>query len=133
VNVLVDTCVWSQVLRRKKPDEVLGREMHDLIQAGRLVLIGPIRQELLSGIADRVQFTLLKERLSAFEDLPLTPVHFIKAAEFSNTCRRHGIQGSHADFLICAVAHTEKLEIFTIDTDFQEYKKLLPFKLFKYP
>ncbi|MBN2202204.1 PIN domain-containing protein [bacterium] len=130
MNVLVDTCVWSQVLRRKEPDAALGRTLHDLIQAGRTVLIGPIRQELLSGVAKEAQFALLKERLSVFKDLPLVTRHFIKAAEFSNSCRKHGIQGSHTDFLICSVAHLEKLDVFTTDSDFTRFQKFLPIKLF---
>jgi predicted nucleic acid-binding protein len=89
-------------------------------------MIGPIRQELLSGIADPIQFSKLKDRLSPFEDIPLQPEHFVKAAEFSNRCRRNGIQGSTTDFLICAVAHLEEICIFTVDHDFEKYKKYLP-------
>jgi len=33
------------------------------------VIIGPIRQELLSGISDISQFNKLKDMLSAFEDI----------------------------------------------------------------
>ena len=38
---------------------------------GRIVIIGPIRQELLSGISDISQFNKLKDMLSAFEDISL--------------------------------------------------------------
>lgn len=131
MKVLVDTCVWSLVLRRKKPDAALNRTLLDLIQGGRVVMIGPIRQELLSGVTGEAQFIDLKERLSAFEDLTLTTRHFTKAAEFNNICRKHGIQGSHTDLLICAVAHLEKLEIFTTDSDFTEFQKLLPIRVFR--
>lgn len=62
---------------------------------GRLVIIGPIRQEMLSGISKESQFEILKKHLSSFEDVPLTSGHFIKAAEFSNVCMKKGIQGSN--------------------------------------
>ncbi|MBI4698245.1 MAG: PIN domain-containing protein [Nitrospirae bacterium] len=129
MKVLVDTCVWSQVLRHKSSKTEIADKMEELIKDGRIVMIGPIRQELLSGISDISQFNKLKDKLSAFEDIPLESTHFIAAAEFSNICRSKGIQGSTIDFLICAVANIENLIIFTTDKDFENYKKHLPIKL----
>ena len=129
MKVLVDTCVWSQVLRHKSPDPESANKLKDFITDGRVVIIGPIRQELLSGISDAFQFNKLKEVLSAFEDVSLKTKHSIKAAEFSNICRNKGIQGSTIDFLICAVSHLENLIIFTTDKDFENYKRYLPIKL----
>ncbi len=129
MKILVDTCIWSQALRHKAPNPIITKKLSDLIQDNRISIIGPIRQELLSGIANIKQFHDLKEHLSAFEDIPLITEHFEKAAEFSNLCRGKGIQGSTIDFLICAVAHREDLTIFTIDKDFDNYKKYLPIQL----
>jgi predicted nucleic acid-binding protein len=131
MKVLVDTCIWSQVLRHKQPNQALEAKLRDLIHDGRVCIIGPIRQELLSGITNTKQFNSLKKGLSAFEDIPLSAEHFEKAAEFSNMCRRKGVQGSTIDFLICAVAYVEKLDIYTTDKDFESYKKYLPIALMK--
>jgi predicted nucleic acid-binding protein len=131
MKVLVDTCIWSQVLRHKSPEAALARKLQELIQNARVVIIGPIRQELLSGMAQVKQFNELKETLSAFEDLPLNTEHYEKAAEYCNIYRRKGVQGSTIDFLICAVAIMENLTIFTVDRDFENYKKYLPLKLIK--
>jgi predicted nucleic acid-binding protein len=131
MKVLVDTCVWSCVLRHKKPDLEMEILLKEIIKDGRLVIVGPIRQEILAGISKVNQFDFLKERLSPFEDVPLTSSHFIKAAEFSNICMKKGIQGSNTDFLLCSVAYLENLEIFTTDLDFNNYKKYLPIKLFE--
>ena len=131
MKALVDTCIWSEVLRYRHPDESLANRVKDLIHDGRVVMIGPVRQELLSGISDPKQFHQLKEVLSAFEDIPLSTVHFEKAAEFSNVCRKRGVQGSTIDFLICAVACLEDFVIFTTDGDFEIYKKYLPISLMK--
>lgn len=131
MKVLVDTCIWSQVMRHKSPDIDLTKKLQELIQNYRVAIIGPIRQELLSGIPQIKQFNELKETLSSFEDLPLNTEHYEKAAEFCNICRRKGVQGSTIDFLICAVAIMENLVIFTIDKDFENYKKYLPLKLIK--
>ena len=131
MKVLVDTCIWSSALRRKNPDLELIEKLNDLISDGRVSITGPIRQEILSGISSTKQFHKLKKILSSFEDIPLNTEHFEKAAEFSNTCRNKGVQGSTIDFLICAVAHLESLEIFTTDSDFVNYSKFLPIELMK--
>lgn len=129
MKVLADTCVWSQVLRHKNPSNELTDKLKDLIKDKRIVIIGPIRQELLSGVSNTNKFNKLKDMLSAFEDAPLNTEHFVKAAEFSNMCRNKGVQGSTIDFLICAVAYIEDFTIFTTDNDFENYKKYLPIKL----
>jgi predicted nucleic acid-binding protein len=131
MKVLVDTCVWSYVLRHKKPDLEVERKLKEIIEDGRVAIIGPVRQEILSGISKENQFATLKEHLVPFEDILLVSDHFIKAAEFSNSCMKKGIQGSATDFLICSVAFLENLEIFTMDSDFRSYKKHLPIKLFE--
>jgi predicted nucleic acid-binding protein len=131
MKVLVGTCVWSQALRRKNPDKEQIQRLADLVNDGRAVLIGPIKQELLSGISRPDQFEKLKDILSAFEEIPLKSAHFEKAAAFCNTCRLKGVQGSTIDFLICAVAHMEHLNILTLDVDFQHYAKFLPITLHK--
>ena len=129
MKVLVDTSVWSLALRRRLHAAEEAQELSRLIQDGTVTMIGPIRQELLSGISLPSQFEKLKTELDAFDDIPLSQVHFETGAEFFNKCRKHGIQGSHTDFLICAVASLEKMAIFTTDDDFTHYAKYLPLTL----
>jgi predicted nucleic acid-binding protein len=131
MKVLVDTCIWSGVLRHRGPDAELSRKLKELIEEGRISIIGPIRQELLSGISSTKQFYRLKKLLSSFEDIALSTEHFEKAAEFCNVCRKKGIQGSTTDYLICAVAYLENLVIFTTDSDFENYSRFLPIELVK--
>lgn len=131
MKVLVDTCIWSHALRHNKPDKDIIKKLTDLINDGRAVLIGPIKQELLSGVQRADQFEKLKEILTSFEEIQLQSNHFERAAEFCNICRSKGIQGSTIDFLICSVAHSENMIIYTIDKDFEFYAKYLPIKLIK--
>ncbi|HTA29126.1 MAG TPA: hypothetical protein VK731_01500 [Candidatus Cybelea sp.] len=50
MNVIVDTCVWSRFLRRNRiPTDPVVVEVARLIRADAVQLLGPIRQELLSG------------------------------------------------------------------------------------
>ncbi|MEQ8191425.1 MAG: PIN domain-containing protein [Candidatus Eremiobacterota bacterium] len=130
MNVLIDTSVWSLALRRNKnglsPEEgVLQDALKELIIETKAVIIGPIRQEILSGISNPAQFKKLKELLRAFEDLSVSYIEYERAAEFYNLCRSNGIQGSHIDFLICAVAEKYNLQIFTTDKDFRFYSKYI--------
>ncbi|MDR1183821.1 MAG: PIN domain-containing protein [Coriobacteriales bacterium] len=100
-----------------------------LLDELRVEMIGPIRQELLSGISDKNQYDSLKLRLNAFIDIPIETKDFELAAEFANICRSHGIQGSPTDFQICAIASTYKLAILTEDKDFERYAQHLPITL----
>jgi len=101
----------------------------ELIGEGRVAMIGPIRQELLSGIKTSEQFRLVRDRLCSFPDLQLTHDDFEDAAAGFNKCRGRGIQGSNTDFLICAVAARRELAVFTTDADFGHYGRNLHIKL----
>ena len=132
MKVIVDTCIWSEALRKDTVQNMeIVKELTELIRDVRVQLIGPIRQEILSGIKSVKQFNELKEYFSAFLDLPLDATDYEKAAEFYNLCRRKGIQGSNTDFLICAVASQRNFEIFTSDKDFINFQKCIPIKLYK--
>lgn len=132
MRVLVDTSVWSLALRRKP--SAAGTPVRDslatLVEDGRVAMIGPIRQELLSGIKEPAQFDRLREHLHAFSDIELTQEDYEEAASFFNRCRAKGIQGSNTDFLICAAAARYELQIFSTDEDFTHFAQVLPIMLF---
>jgi len=52
MNVLVDSSVWSLALRRNTTNDALSvvNVLGDLIADGRVVLVGAIRQKVLSGV-----------------------------------------------------------------------------------
>lgn len=126
----MDTCVWSVALRRAKSVQNPERdELRRLIAAHVVEIIGPIRQEVLSGVRDQTQFARLEAHLSAFPDVPLLTEDHVTAAKFFNLCRSKGIQGSNTDFLVCAVALRHDLAIFTTDGDFTHLARCLPIVL----
>ncbi|MFC2171800.1 PIN domain-containing protein [Acidobacteriota bacterium] len=136
MKVLVDTCVWSLALRRRKKtrsESKLISLLEDLIGDLKVVMIGPIRQEILSGIRDKSQFLKVRERLRAFPDLPIESEIYENAAMLFNRCRAKGIQGSNTDFLMCAISETNKLEILTIDRDFRHFRSVIGLKLYPLP
>ena len=131
MKIIIDTCVWSLALRRNAPQSNDGyvEELKELIKEVRAQIIGPVRQELLCGIQLKKQFDLLKSHLAAFEDLELERKDYELAAEYFNTAKKKGIQGSNTDFLICAVSTRRKMPILTTDKDFSHFKAVLPIKL----
>ena len=78
MKVLVDTSVWSLALRRPSNAPLTAeqsaciRALGELVGDGRAALIGPIRQELLSGVKTVSQFEALRESLTAFDNLALS-------------------------------------------------------------
>ena len=132
MKVLVDTPIWSYALRSKNKEYQSEIDsLTSLIRDQRAIIIGPIRQEILSGYSDLRKFRIIREKLSYFDNTPIGDVDYELAAEFSNRCRIEGIQGSHIDFLICAVANRIDIPIFTNDKDFEQYQKIIPIKLFE--
>jgi predicted nucleic acid-binding protein len=133
--VLVDTTIWSLALRRDDTrlsdlERKKKVSLHELISHHNAQMIGPIRQEILSGIRHADQFSRIRRQLSAFADEPLQMADFELAAEFSNLALDKGIAGSNVDFLICSVAASRSWKIFTDDGDFVRYSQFLPVALF---
>ena len=130
MKVIVDTCVWSLALRRSGPGaspEV--RLLQELVQDGRVAMLGTVRQELLSGVKAPAQFKNLAGALSAFPDEELSMGDYVEAARCFNRCRSKGVQGSNTDFLLCAVSLRSGFPILTTDSDFGHFKKVLRVKL----
>jgi len=132
--VLADTPVWSLALRRRPEhlsshERQLTRALAELIREGRVEMLGPIRQELLSGIREEAQFRKLRDYLRAFPEHALEAADYEEAAHMNNRCRSRGIAGSAVDFLLCAAAHRRGWAIFTIDRDFQNYARVLSVRL----
>ena len=134
MNVLVDTSIWSLALRRSsrqrsKAERRLERELASLITQARVVLIGPIRQEILSGVQSDVIFEQLRQYLEHFHDEVLTKDDYVEAARCYNLARAAGITGSAVDVLICAAAVRRNLAVFTSDADFDGYALHYPLRL----
>ena len=57
MKVLVDTCVWSLAFRKRKKtasEKKVVETLKELVRDLRVVMIGPVRQEILSGIRDEM-------------------------------------------------------------------------------
>src|SRR5271169_2391682 len=121
MKLLADTSVWSLALRRRptatlSPDEKrLVAALTEAISDGRVVMIGPIRQELLSGIKEQAQFDKLRTALAAFRDEPIKTPDYEEAACLYKMCRTQGVQCGPVDILICAVSVRRKWSVLAND------------------
>jgi predicted nucleic acid-binding protein len=133
--IVVDTPIWSIAFRRTASGAFLPLrdELLRLVRTKEAALLGIIRQEVLSGVSHAGQFIRLRDQLRAFPDIPIETQDFESAAECFNLCRAKGVQGSHSDFLICAIALRYDLAVFTTDRDFTHYSRHIPLRLHRPP
>jgi predicted nucleic acid-binding protein len=134
--VLVDTPIWSLALRRSvralnPREQILTAALRELICDRRARIIGPVRQELLSGIRLETTFQQVRERLRAFDEPILEIADYEGAAHTHNHCRTRAVAGSPTDFLICAVAIRRDWQIFSTDHDFTRYASVIPISLYR--
>ncbi|MBM4122849.1 MAG: PIN domain-containing protein [Nitrospira sp.] len=126
VNLVVDTSVWSLILRRPRVDET-----HPLVRAFRahvaaddgIFLVGNILQELLDGLRDKKNFDRLKRLLEPFPLVPLERDTYIEAAVLRQRCRTKGVQASAVDCLIAAACIQHGFPLLTADRDFSYIAK----------
>jgi predicted nucleic acid-binding protein len=134
LSVFVDTTVWSVALRRPahrlgKEHRFLVDEWRRLVDEGESAIIGPIRQEILSGVRHEADFARPRERLAGVDCIDIRLDDYDQAAQFYNELRGHGLARSSINLLICAVAHRFSVPIFTTDRDFTRYARHLPISL----
>jgi predicted nucleic acid-binding protein len=131
MKTLVDSCVWSLLLRRKDKSALSGDEqqkvmlLRNAIQDGRVAIIGPIRQEVLSGIKEPAQFEKLRRMLGAFSDEPTPTGDYEEAARLFNICRSHGVECGRVDMLLCAVVARKHWSILTTDGGLKRCMEIL--------
>lgn len=122
MKVLVDSCIWSLSIRRRngfaslnKDEQHLVSRLVEGIKDGRVVIVGPVRQEVLSGIKHDEQFEKVRLHLVAFPDEPIHSHDYVRAAQLDNFCRKAGVQCGEVDMLLCALAERNGWTILTND------------------
>jgi predicted nucleic acid-binding protein len=129
--LLVDTSVWSLVLRRKGIPSMTKRQQAavDLLEQGlllgRVVTSETVVRELLDGVLSDE----LRKKIAAVMDqlasLPLRREHMERAKEIQRTCRSRGVQIGYADCEIIAVAEAAGALVLAVDRDFEHAQRVL--------
>ena len=121
MNLIVDTSVWSLLLRRssieKQNPYVLQLRNH-IKRQDCIHLIGIILQELLDGLKSQKQFDVLLDYFDSFPLIDMLREDYIEAARLKNKCRSRGVQAGAVDFLIAATAVNRNYPLLTADRDF---------------
>ncbi|MDE0404641.1 MAG: PIN domain-containing protein [Nitrospira sp.] len=121
VNLVVDTSVWSLVLRRPQVQVdnpfVQAFRRHLTAEDG-LFLIGNILQELLDGLRSGSQFQRLTKSMAPFPLLAHNRTTYIEAARLRRAFRAKGIPAGPVDCLIAAVCIEQGFPLLTADRDF---------------
>jgi predicted nucleic acid-binding protein len=124
--IAVDTSVWSLALRRRQIpwDNPWVAALRDHLVAGdKIVLVGPIIQELLSGVREQAVFAQLEAGIRWFPLLDLDRSTYVAAARLTNRCLQDGYQPGAVDVLIAAACIERACPLLTADTHFLEIAK----------
>ncbi len=115
--------------RQSVADRAVRLSLRDMLVAREALIIGPVRQEVLTGLRDPNRFDRVREGLRGVDDVALTSYDYERAAEISNTLRAGGVASSPVDALLCAVAERVSVPVFTLDRDFERYASALGLEL----
>ena len=114
--VLVDSSVWIGFLNGSEEDV---EELNDLLSpVNRVVICGPVLQEILQGIRSDKKREKVKQMLLNLPFLESTADHFIMAAGIYARMRKKGITVPQVDALIAAHAVMDNLALVTRDRHF---------------
>ncbi|MDQ3036045.1 MAG: PIN domain-containing protein [Myxococcota bacterium] len=120
MTTLVDTSVWSLLLRKRGPaDHWAVRRLTRLIEQRQPVaLTGVVLQELLAYFRSDQVAASVAVRLRPFPLLEPTRAEHESAAALFRRARAAGVAATTIDCLIAAVAVSRDAELLTTDQDF---------------
>ena len=120
--ILVDTSVWVEVFRAKRP-----LRLESVVPFDDVVTCLPVVQEVLQGFRDERAFRLAREAMLALPivESPMSSGLFDEAVALYRLARRSGITvRSSVDCLIAACAIRSGLEVLHRDRDFTALEKV---------
>jgi predicted nucleic acid-binding protein len=122
MNLLVDTSVWSEALRRKnKSIKSEDTFLYQIIQnEEEIFLTGIILQEILTGIKEQKLFDELNNQFRFFNFINPSNKEHIQAAQLRNDLAKKGISVASIDVLIAQMAISNNLTLVTYDSDFDK-------------
>jgi predicted nucleic acid-binding protein len=121
LSLFVDTSVWSLLLRRDRPPDVL--QVAALIQAlksgERIYTTGLVLQELLQGFTGAKAHNQIVDRFAAFPLLAPNRDDHVAAAALRTFCRKKGVQVGTIDALLSQLCVRHELTMLSTDKDFE--------------
>jgi predicted nucleic acid-binding protein len=114
--ILVDTSVWIEVFRARRP-----LDLESVLDFDDVATCLPVVQEVLQGFRDEAAFRRAREAMLSFPmvESPLAESVFSDAIDLYRSARRRGLTvRSSVDCLIAACAIRHDLEVLHRDRDY---------------
>lgn len=129
LSTLLDTNILFSAFRRapevlSATEMAITKRLSSMLVQGEAGVIGPIRQEVLTGIRHVSQFDRLRYLLDGIKTIDLELQDFDEAARLTNVLLTKGITVSPTDSLLAAAALRRSLSVYTLDADFQHFSRL---------
>ncbi len=120
-KVVIDTSVWIAYFKGSSAS--IRSRFDDLLDTGNILLVSPVKMELLSGVKQQEIFRL--ERIFQAVD-PFIPdsATWEYVEECIKKSSRKGIRFGIMDLLIAASAHQNTCLLWSLDKDFLKMEKL---------
>jgi predicted nucleic acid-binding protein len=129
--VLVDTSVWIQVFRRRRP-----LDLEAVVDFDSIATCPPVIQEVLQGFDDQRAFAAAREAMLALPcvESPLSLPVLEEAVDLYRRARRAGLTiRSGVDCLIAACALRNALAVLHRDRDFAALARVAPLAVLDAP
>lgn len=124
--ILVDTSVWIEVFRARRP-----LDLEDILDFDDVVICLPVVQEVLHGFRDEPAYRRAREAMFSLPivESPLGESVFTDAVGLYRSARRAGLTvRSSFDCLIAACAIRHDLEVLHRDRDYAALSEVSPLR-----
>ncbi len=115
-RVLIDTSVWIEFFRGRKPYHGIVTK---LIDDEQVVCCGIILAELMQGAKSDKELAILDDFLKVFTFIPETAELWASAGKLSGKLRRKGITVGLSDCFIATAAASVNVQVATLDSHFE--------------
>ena len=119
--ILLDSSVWVRFLR-PRGDLDLKTAVQAALARGRVATCWIVKTELLVGVRELAEFSLLAETLSGLPDIPLTERLWADAARLGYDLRRAGLPIALPDLVIAQCAISSGRTLWHLDAGFERIR-----------
>ena len=117
--VIPDVDIWHRAYSRLEPDPQVVHEFAQLARDRRILLLGWVRQTLLSRVRDERQYTRLVWVLGGWPDLPLRSRDHEQAADLGRRMRSMQTTIPPWNALVWVVAERVGAQVWSSDRSWQ--------------
>jgi predicted nucleic acid-binding protein len=124
--ILVDTSIWIEVFRARRP-----LDLEALLEFDEVVTCLPVVQEVLQGFREERAYRRAREAMFSLPivESPLAAAVFSDAVDLYRSARRNGLTvRSSVDCLVAACAIRHDLEVLHRDRDYPAIARVSPLR-----